>query len=236
MKPTFPILAAVAVAAAGGWYAFSGTNAVDSTQITPLVSAANTQTASADKADTASSETTAETAAIEDMTLGNPDSAVQIIEYASYTCPHCAAFDQGPFQQLKADYIDNDKIGFTYREVYFDRYGLWASMVSRCGGEDKFFGITDMIYAGQSEWVRAGEPTAIVEELRKIGRLAGLDIEELDACLQDGEKAQSLVAWWEENQKADDITSTPSFLINGKKYSNMPYAEMKEIIDAALEE
>ncbi|HDY95515.1 hypothetical protein LCGC14_0424090 [marine sediment metagenome] len=236
MKPTFPILAAVAVAAAGGWYAFSGTNAVDSTQITPLVSAANAQTASADKADTASSETTAETAAIEDMTLGNPDSAVQIIEYASYTCPHCAAFDQGPFQQLKADYIDNDKIGFTYREVYFDRYGLWASMVSRCGGEDKFFGITDMIYAGQSEWVRAGEPTAIVEELRKIGRLAGLDIEELDACLQDGEKAQSLVAWWEENQKADDITSTPSFLINGKKYSNMPYAEMKEIIDAALEE
>ncbi|WP_448327342.1 DsbA family protein [Sulfitobacter sp. M13] len=236
MKPTFPILAAVAVAAAGGWYAFSGTNAVDSTQITPLVSAANAQTASADKADTASSETTAETAAIEDMTLGKLDSAVQIIEYASYTCPHCAAFDQGPFQQLKADYIDNDKIGFTYREVYFDRYGLWASMVSRCGGEDKFFGITDMIYAGQSEWVRAGEPTAIVEELRKIGRLAGLDNEELDACLQDGEKAQSLVAWWEENQKADDITSTPSFMINGKKYSNMPYAEMKEIIDAALEE
>ena len=236
MKPTFPILAAVAVAAAGGWYAFSGTNAVNSTPINPLVSAANAQTTSADKADTASSETTAETAAIEDMTLGNPDSAVQIIEYASYTCPHCAAFDQGPFQQLKADYIDNDKIGFTYREVYFDRYGLWASMVSRCGGEDKFFGITDMIYAGQSEWVRAGEPAAIVEELRKIGRLAGLDNAELDACLQDGEKAQSLVAWWEENQKADDINSTPSFIINGKKYSNMPYAEMKEIIDAALEE
>ena len=231
MKPTFPILAAVAVAAAGGWYAFSGTNAVNSTPINPLVSAANAQSA-----DTAEADAPAATTEIQDMTLGNPDSAVQIIEYASYTCPHCAAFDQGPFQQLKADYIDNDKIGFTYREVYFDRYGLWASMVSRCGGEDKFFGITDMIYAGQSEWVRAGEPTAIVEELRKIGRLAGLDNEELDTCLQDGEKAQSLVAWWEENQKADDITSTPSFLINGKKYSNMPYAEMKEIIDAALEE
>ena len=231
MKPTFPILAAVAVAAAGGWYAFSGTNAVNSTQINPLVSAANAQSA-----DTAEADAPAATTEIQDMTLGNPDSAVQMIEYASYTCPHCAAFDQGPFQQLKADYIDNDKIGFTYREVYFDRYGLWASMVSRCGGEDKFFGITDMIYAGQSEWVRAGEPAAIVEELRKIGRLAGLDNAELDACLQDGEKAQSLVAWWEENQKADDINSTPSFIINGKKYSNMPYAEMKEIIDAALEE
>ena len=183
MKPTFPILAAVAVAAAGGWYAFSGTNAVNSTPINPLVSAANAQSA-----DTAEADAPAATTEIQDMTLGNPDSAVQIIEYASYTCPHCAAFDQGPFQQLKADYIDNDKIGFTYREVYFDRYGLWASMVSRCGGEDKFFGITDMIYAGQSEWVRAGEPAAIVEELRKIGRLAGLDNAELDACLQDGEK------------------------------------------------
>ena len=231
MKPTFPILAAVAVAAAGGWYAFSGTNAVNSTPINPLVSAANAQSA-----DTAEADAPAATTEIQDMTLGNPDSAVQIIEYASYTCPHCASFDQGPFQQLKADYIDNDKIGFTYREVYFDRYGLWASMVSRCGGEDKFFGITDMIYAGQSEWVRAGEPAAIVEELRKNGILAGLDNAELDACLQDGEKAQSLVAWWEENQKADDINSTPSFIINGKKYSNMPYAEMKEIIDAALEE
>jgi len=231
MKPTFPILAAVAVAAAGGWYAFSGTNAVNSTPINPLVSAANAQSA-----DTAEADAPAATTEIRDMTLGNPGSAGQTIGYASYTCPHCAAFDQGPFQQLKADYIDNDKIGFTYREVYFDRYGLWASMVSRCGGEDKFFGITDMIYAGQSEWVRAGEPAAIVEELRKIGRLAGLDNAELDACLQDGEKAQSLVAWWEENQKADDINSTPSFIINGKKYSNMPYAEMKEIIDAALEE
>ena len=126
MKPTFPILAAVAVAAAGGWYAFSGTNAVNSTPINPLVSAANAQSA-----DTAEADAPAATTEIQDMTLGNPDSAVQIIEYASYTCPHCAAFDQGPFQQLKADYIDNDKIGFTYREVYFDRYGLWASMVSR---------------------------------------------------------------------------------------------------------
>jgi protein-disulfide isomerase len=226
MKRTFPILAAVAVVAAGGWYAFSGTDAANSTRINPLASAANAQTADAAEVDTST---------IQDMTLGNADSKVQIIEYASFTCPHCAAFDQGPFQQLKAEYIDTDQIGFTYREVYFDRYGLWASMVARCDS-DKFFGITDLIYAGQSEWVRAGEPAAIVEELKKIGRLAGIENATLDTCLQDGEKAQTLVAWWEENQKADDISSTPSFIINGEKYSNMPYAEMKEIIDAALAE
>lgn len=225
MKRTLSIFAAVAVTAAGGWYVFSGPEAMNSTQINPLTSAANAQTTDAD----------VDTSTIQEMTLGNPDASVQIIEYASFTCPHCAAFDQGPYKQLKADYIDTDKIGFTYREVYFDRYGLWASLVARCGGEVKFFGIADLIYAGQSEWVRAGEPAAIVDELRKIGRLAGIESEPLEACLQDGDKAKTLVAWWEENQKADDITSTPSFIIDGKKYENMPYAQMKDIIDAALE-
>ncbi len=227
MKRTFPILAAVAVVAAGGWYVLSGTDAVNSTQLNPIAGAANAQSTETAEVDTS---------AIQDMSLGNAEAAVQIVEYASFTCPHCAAFDQGAFKQLKADYIDTDKIGFTYREVYFDRYGLWASLVARCDGENKFFGISDLIYKGQSEWVRAGEPAAIVEELRKIGRLAGIDNDALEACLQDGEKAKTLVAWWEENQKADDISSTPSFIINGKKYSNMPYAEMKEIIDAALAE
>lgn len=227
MKRTFPILAAVAVVAAGGWYVFGGTDAVNSTSLSPIAGAANAQTTEAVEVDTST---------IQDMSLGNAEAAVQIVEYASFTCPHCAAFDQGAYKQLKADYIDTDKIGFTYREVYFDRYGLWASMVARCDGENKFFGIADLIYKGQSEWVRAGEPAAIVEELRKIGRLAGIDNDKLEACLQDGEKAQTLVAWWEENQKVDDISSTPSFIINGKKYSNMPYAEMKEIIDAALAE
>ncbi|MCX8224698.1 MAG: DsbA family protein [Sulfitobacter sp.] len=227
MKRTFPILAAVAVVAAGGWYVLSGTDAVNSTQLNPIAGAANAQSTETAEVDTS---------AVQEMSLGNAEAAVQIVEYASFTCPHCAAFDQGAFKQLKTDYIDTDKIGFTYREVYFDRYGLWASMVARCDGENKFFGISDLIYKGQSEWVRAGEPAAIVEELRKIGRLAGIDNDALEACLQDGEKAQTLVAWWEENQKADDISSTPSFIINGKKYSNMPYAEMREIIDAALAE
>lgn len=227
MKRIFPILAAAAVVVAGGWYMSGGSSTTNSTQLMPLAGAANAQSTQAADVDTST---------IQDMTLGNADSPVQIVEYASYTCPHCAAFDQGAYKQLKADFIDTGKIGFTYREVYFDRYGLWASMVARCGGEEKFFGITDLIYKGQSEWVRAGEPAAIVEELRKIGRLAGIENDTLEACLQDGTKAQTLVAWWEENQKADDITSTPSFIIDGKKYSNMPYAEMKEIIDAALAE
>ncbi|WP_299672179.1 DsbA family protein [uncultured Roseobacter sp.] len=177
-----------------------------------------------------------DTSTIAEMSLGNPDAPVTVIEYASYTCPHCASFHAGPFKQLKANYIDTGKINFVYREVYFDRYGLWASMIARCAGTPQsFFGMSDLIYEGQSSWARAGDPTAIVGELRKIGALAGLDADTMEACLQDGDRARTLVAWYQENAEEHGIDSTPSFVINGQKYSNMSYAEMAELIDAAAE-
>ena len=82
---------------------------------------------------------------------------------------------------------------------------------------------------------RAGEPAAIIDELRKLGRLAGIDGETLEVCLNDNDKAKTLIAWYQEKAGADNIDSTPSFIINGKKHTNMSFAEMSEIIDADLE-
>ncbi len=175
-----------------------------------------------------------DTSTIVEMTLGDENAPVEMIEYASYTCPHCGAFHKDTFKKLKSEYIDTGKVRFIYREVYFDRYGLWASMIARCAGPDRFFGLTDLLYEGQAEWTRAGDPAAIVEELRKIGRLAGLGNEELEACLQDGEKAQTLVAWFQENAEEHDITSTPSFIVNGKKVSNMNFADFQSLLDEEL--
>ncbi|MFT7593353.1 MAG: protein-disulfide isomerase [Paracoccaceae bacterium] len=175
-----------------------------------------------------------DTSTIVDMVQGSEDAPVTIIEYASYTCPHCASFHEGPFKQLKKDYIDTGKVKFIYREVYFDRYGLWASMIARCGGPEKFFGISDLIFAGQSNWSRAGDASTIVDELRKIGRLAGIENDTLEACLQDGTKAKTLVAWYQEKAEADGIDSTPSFIINGKPVANQPYADFSAVIDAEL--
>lgn len=219
------LLGGVAVVGLGGWYMTSNrsTNTVAFPDA-PLPGAANAQTTSGD----------VDTSSIPDMVIGNPDAAVEVIEYASFTCPHCATFHNDAFKKLKAEYIDTGKIKFIYREVYFDRFGLWASLIARCGGEEKFYGIADLIYADQSGWSRAGDPSAIVGELRKIGRLAGLDNDTLEACLQDGDQAQALVAWYQKNAEADGIDSTPSFVINGKKYSNMSYESMKETIDEAL--
>lgn len=220
------LLGSAAVIGLGGWY-FTSNRAGNTVAFpdAPLPGAANAQT-SAGEIDTSS---------IFEMVEGNPEATVEVMEYASYTCPHCATFHGGPYKQLKSEYIDTGKIRFVYREVYFDRFGLWASLVARCAGPEKFFGISELIYAGQSQWTRAGDPAAIVEELRKIGRLAGLDNDALEACLQDGERAQALVAWYQQNAEADGITSTPSFVINGKKHSNMGYADMKKLIDEALD-
>jgi protein-disulfide isomerase len=179
---------------------------------------------------------TAQESEIQDMIIGNPDATVEIIEYASFTCPHCASFHAGPFKDLKKDYIDTNKVKFVYREVYFDRFGLWGSMIARCAGPDRFFGMTDLLYKEQSLWSRAGDPAAIVAELRKLGLKGGMTDEMLDACLADADNAQALVAWYQENAERDNIRSTPSFLINGEPYSNMNYADFSAIIDEKLAE
>lgn len=107
---------------------------------------------------TARAQTAAEDPQIEivEMVQGAENAPVTVMEYASFTCPHCANFHEGPYKQLKADYIDTGKVKFVFREVYFDKYGVWASMIARCAGPEKFFGITELMFKGQSEWARAG--------------------------------------------------------------------------------
>ncbi|MCU0828823.1 MAG: DsbA family protein [Tabrizicola sp.] len=169
-----------------------------------------------------------------DFSLGSPDAPVKIVEYASYTCPHCADFHANVFKSLKADYIDTGKVHFTLREVYFDRYGLWAAMVARCGGEMRYFGIHDMLFDQQQEWAASQDPMQVVQNLRTIGLAAGLDNAALDACLNDQAQAEALIAQFEKNMAADEVQGTPTIFINGEKHSNMSYEDLKAIIDAKL--
>jgi len=175
-----------------------------------------------------------DTSRVLEMALGAEDAPVTMIEYASFTCPHCQSFHENAFPSLKAEYIDAGKLRFIYREVYFDRYGLWAGMVARCGGPEKYFAIVDILYERQREWLASSDPAEIADNLRTIGRVAGLSEDALEACLADGDLAQEMVAVYQKNALADDINSTPSFVIDGQKYQNMNYADMSAIIDARL--
>ena len=170
---------------------------------------------------------------VKEMISGNPDSAVTVIEYASFTCPHCASFHANTYPQLKANYIDTNKIKFVYRDVYFDRFGLWASMIARCD-DTKFFGVADMLYKRQAEWSRAGDPAEVVAAMRKIGLLAGLTNQQMDDCLNNQKMAEALVARFQETSTADEVTSTPTLFVNGTKYSNMAYTELAAIIETEL--
>lgn len=218
MNRLIPLIVVVALGIVGGVYYLSQSGETEVVQT-------SVETPEASDVDTSG---------IPDMVLGDANAPITVIEYASYTCPHCASFHENTYPQLKADYIDTGKVKFIFREVYFDRFGLWASMIARCGGQERFFGITDLLMKGQSDWARAGDPVAIADSIRKVGRLAGLQDAELQACMQDEEQAKTLVAWYQTNAAKDDVTGTPSFVINGTKYSNMSYTDLKDILDGLL--
>jgi protein-disulfide isomerase len=160
-------------------------------------------------------------ATLPDIVLGQDSAPITVIEYASYTCPHCAHFHDDVFIPLKRDYIDTGKVKFIHREVYFDKFGLWAGLIAQCGGAPKYYAVSGMLYA-------------IGANLRKIGLKAGLSKEQIETCLNDQDRAKALVATYQKNAGADEITGTPSLVIDGVKHSNMTYAELKAILDAKL--
>ncbi len=212
----------------------------------PALGMAGAQTAEEDAGEPMAAEDVPEYA------LGADDAPVTVVEYASFTCPHCRTFHEGPLERLKEEYIDTGKVKLIYREVYFDRFGLWAAMVARCGaravagteGETpaeeratkRYFAIVDMLYAQQSEWTRGNDAAEVAGNLRRIGKTAGLTEDQLESCLTDEALAQAMVARYQENIERDDISATPSFVIAGTTYSNMSYEEMSGILDEELGE
>jgi len=183
----------------------------------------------------------AEDTAIEDLVLpdrvlGDPEAPVTVVEYASYTCGHCGNFHGDQFKKLKAEYIDTGKVRFIHREVYFDRIGLWGGIIANCGGDMRYYGISGMLYDQQDQWLASSEAATIIESLRTIGKVAGLNDDELDACLADEDMVTRLVATYQHHAGADEINATPTLVIDGEKHSNMSYEALKEIIEARLAE
>ncbi|WP_288926233.1 DsbA family protein [uncultured Maritimibacter sp.] len=217
MNKILPIALGAAVLVGGGAYFATQSGPTPGTSALSPISAAVAQDADVELAP--------------DMVLGEEDAPITMIEYASFTCPHCADFHERVWEDLKADYIDTGKVKFVNREVYFDKYGLWAGLVARCGGEMRYFGVMDMLFETQKDWIGNGQEAAILENLTTIGKKAGLSEEQVTACVNDKEMAQSMVAAYQQNAGADEITGTPTFIINGEKYSNMTYDDLKKILD-----
>jgi len=167
------------------------------------------------------------------MFIGDKEAPVTIIEYASFTCPHCATFHTEILPKLKTDYIKTGKVLLEYREVYFDGPGLWAGLLARCQGNEKYFPMIDLIYRKQKDWAK-GNRDEIINGLLSVGRQSGLTDEKSRVCMENGEMAEELIEIFKINTTEDNISSTPSFVINGELKQNMSYEDLKKIIDKNL--
>ena len=171
-----------------------------------------------------------------EMSIGSPDAPITMIEYASFTCPHCKNFHADVYPDIKENYIDTGKVRMIYRGIYFDRLGLWADMLAQCAGPDRYFGITSMIYEKQAEWTASDSAVGVVDNLYAIGRQAGLNQADMEACMQDNATAQALVTASTTNAEADGVNSTPTFVINGQTMTNMPYLDFVNEFERLLAE
>jgi len=152
--------------------------------------------------------------ALGDMILGSKDASVTIIEYASMTCPHCAAFTLNVFPQLKSQYIDTGKVKFIFREYPLDQVALAASALARCVAKDdaaKYFAIVDILFKQQSGLV--SDPLGTIN---RVGKQAGFSEQMIKACVQDDQTVQKSIL--DVRQYAYDtlkVNSTPTFFVNG---------------------
>ena len=151
-----------------------------------------------------------------DMALGPKDASVTITEYASMTCPHCAAFNETVFPKIKAAYIDTGKIRYVFREFPLDIKAAAGSMLSRCIAKDdsgKYFAVTDMLFKQQGDWVMKNT----TETLTRIGKQAGMDEQQVGACLRDDAVFDKIVAGRVHAAAKLKVDSTPTFFLNGEK-------------------
>jgi protein-disulfide isomerase len=150
-----------------------------------------------------------------DMALGPANAAVTITEYASMTCPHCAAFSENVFPKIKSEYIDTGKVRYVFREFPLDIKAAAGSMLGRCiakGDSGKYFAVIDMLFKQQGDWVTKNT----TETLTRIGKQAGLSQQAIEDCLKDQALLDKIAADQKFASEVLKVTSTPTFFINGE--------------------
>lgn len=171
----------------------------------------------------------------EDMTLGNPQAKVTVVEYSSVACPHCAQWHKDVFPAVKAKYIDTGKINYVAREALTGepRLANAGAMLARCAGKDKYFQVTEALYNAQDAIFTTGD---IRGELLTVARAAGMTEDQFNACLSDENAAKSAERI-EKMMKDDKIQGTPTLIVNGKKVGGEEGGEVTLAqLDAAIAE
>ncbi len=152
----------------------------------------------------------------DDFIIGEATAPVTIIEYASLTCPHCARFHGQVLPALKKELIESGKVRLVYRDFPLDQLAMAGSVLARCAGRDRYFAFIDVLFRDQSRWARSQDP---VQALSQIARLGGMGKEKFQSCLRDQKLQESILKQRLDGSQKYQVSSTPTLIINGKKFS-----------------
>lgn len=169
--------------------------------------------------------------ALPDVVIGDANAPVTIIEYASLTCPHCAAFHKDAWPAIKADYVDTGVAKMIIRETPFDQRALAGFMLARCVPADRRTSMVDVLFDQQATWAQAENASTA---LLSIARLAGMSETDFRACLENRELQGQIVQVLEKAQADFGVNATPTFFVNGERYAGaMSADQMAALIEAA---
>jgi protein-disulfide isomerase len=153
----------------------------------------------------------------QDMTMGSAKAPVTMIEYASVTCPHCAAWNSEVFPAFKAKYIDTGKVHYVFRETLIHpELDVIGYRLARCVGPEKYFQVVDGIMRAQSQFVN----TPPRDVFLSIAQSTGMSEADFNKCVDDEDATKKLLERTETERKEFNVQATPTFIINGKQVGN----------------
>lgn len=167
-----------------------------------------------------------------DMALGAKDAPVTVVEYASMTCSHCAAFSADSFPKLKADYIDTGKVRYVFREFPLDIKAAAASLLVRCmakGDSGRFFSLTEALFRSQDEWI-----PETADRLKSFARKEGLEQKDFEACFADPAPIAAIERTRGIAADRLNVVSTPTFFVNGALVKGNAWPEIEKKLKAAF--
>ena len=170
------------------------------------------------------------------LSIGNPEAKVTVKVFSSLTCPHCADFHTKIYEKLKEEYIDKDLVKFEHHAFPLDLAALNAEIIVRCqNNTEKKFQLLTEIYSKQKNWAIGSDIVKINELIKKIGLNFDLTNAKMDKCLKNDSVQDKILEQRIEAQKKYKIDSTPTVIINEKKYSGkIDYKQFKKAIDKKL--
>jgi protein-disulfide isomerase len=170
--------------------------------------------------------------ALQEKKIGNESAKIEMIEFASLTCGHCAKFHNEVFPKIKKEFIDKGIVSFIYKDFPLDKFALKASVIARCSGNDRFFSFLKVLYNKQKDWTRTQDP---FKSLLKIAKLGGLKNDEIKVCVGNKSIEDGILKQRLSSSKKFDITATPTIYFNGQKYDgDLSFEALKLKIDSLL--